>query len=75
MCQEEYETAVAAFTRSNGIIRCPTACALPAQGTVPEADRAALQSYAATRNLSRQAKIAARQGSFGSPNSLAGHGE
>jgi hypothetical protein len=75
MCQDEYEAAVAAFIRSKGITRCPTACALPTQGTVPAADRAALDSYAATRSQSRQQKIAERQRSFWAAKVLAGPGE
>jgi hypothetical protein len=75
MCQEEYQAAVAAFIRSNGITRCPTACALPTQASVSEADRAALESYAATRNFSRQQKVAARQNSFWAAKVLAGPGE
>jgi hypothetical protein len=75
MYEEEYEAAVAAFIRSNGITRCPTACALPTQGSVTDADRAALESYAATRNLSRQQKMAARQNSFWAAKVLAGPGE
>ena len=43
MCNEEYEAAVAAFIRSKGITRCPTACALPTQAAPAAADRAALQ--------------------------------
>jgi hypothetical protein len=29
MCLNEYEAAVAAFMRTKGITRCPTACAFP----------------------------------------------
>ena len=50
MYREEHETAVAAFIRSNGITRCPTACALPTQATPDPADRIALQDYATLRN-------------------------
>jgi len=57
MHQDEHEVAVAAFIRSKGITRCPTACALPTQGTVDATDRAALQSYAATHAKSHQRKI------------------
>jgi hypothetical protein len=64
MCQEEYEAAVAAFIRSKGITRCPTACALPTQGVIPAADRAALERYAATRDQSRAQKTSAREQSF-----------
>src|SRR6186997_1231001 len=45
MCQEEHQAAVAAFIRNKGVTRCPTACALPTQGSVPAADRAALEAY------------------------------
>ena len=61
MYSDEYEAAVAAFIRSNGITRCPTACALPTQATVSEVDRAALQSYAAARAKSRRQRLAAQE--------------
>ncbi len=60
MHQDEHAAAVAAFIRSRGITRCPTACALPTQGTIAAADRAALEDYAAARGRSRQQKSAAR---------------
>lgn len=47
MSQSEYEAAVAAFIRSRGITRCPTACVVRTQGTVSNADREALQQRAA----------------------------
>jgi hypothetical protein len=68
--QYEHEAAVAAFIRSAGITRCPTACALPTQGTINAADRAALQNHAAVRSQSRKQKIVARSRSlsaFGIP--------
>jgi len=52
----DYEAAVAAFIRARGVIRCATACALPTQGTVPPADRAALADYAEARNKHRAAR-------------------
>jgi hypothetical protein len=58
---DEYQAAVAAFIRANGITRCPTACALPTQGTVPAADRAALADYALARDYSREKRQAARE--------------
>jgi hypothetical protein len=70
MYQDEHEAAVAAFIRSKGITRCPTACALPTQGIVDAADQAALRNYAAARSQSRKQKIAARERSlwaFGIP--------
>jgi hypothetical protein len=75
MCQEEYEAAVAAFIRSKGITRCPTACALPTQGVVPAADRAALERYAATRDQSRVQKISTREQSFWAAKVLAVPGD
>jgi hypothetical protein len=64
MRQEEHEAAVAAFVRSNGVTRCPTACAVPTQGTIAPADRVALKNYAAARRRARRQKIAARERSF-----------
>jgi hypothetical protein len=61
MHRNEYEAAIAAFIHSKGITRCPTACALPTQGTVSAVDRAALRSYAVARSQSRRQKIAARE--------------
>jgi hypothetical protein len=60
MRQDDYAAEIAAFIRSNGVTRCPTACALPTQGIVAAADRAALENYAAARDRARQQKIAAR---------------
>ena len=61
MGQQEYEAAVAAFIRTKGVTRCPTACALP---TVAPDDRAALEVYAAVRARSRRQRQAARERSF-----------
>jgi hypothetical protein len=61
MCDDEYQAAVAAFIRARGVTRCPTACALPTQGTVAAADRAALETYAAARAQSRNKRQAARE--------------
>ena len=59
MSSSEYETAVAAFIRSNGITRCPTACLVRTQASVPAADRVALEQYEAERAQSRRANLAA----------------
>ena len=67
MANDEYRAAVAAFIRAKGITRCPTACALPTQGTVPAADRAALEDYANTRALTRQKRATARRQSLPGP--------
>ena len=61
MDDDEYQAAVAAFIRAKGITRCPTACALPTQATVPAADRAALEDYANARALTRGKRATARQ--------------
>jgi hypothetical protein len=42
MGENEYEAAVAAFLRTKGVTRCPTACAAD-QGTIAATDRAALE--------------------------------
>jgi hypothetical protein len=75
MCDEEYEAAVAAFIRRNGITRCPTACALPTQAAPAAADQAALQRYAARRSQSRRQPVAGRDRSFWAAKVLAGHSE
>jgi hypothetical protein len=61
MHDDEYRAAVAAFIRAKGITRCPTACALPTQGTVPAADRAALEDYAVARDNTRQRRLAVQE--------------
>jgi hypothetical protein len=64
MGEDEYEAAVAAFIRTKGVTRCPTACALPTQGTIAAKDRAALEDYAIARTRSRRQRQTARQRSF-----------
>jgi hypothetical protein len=61
MADDEYQTVVAAFIRAHGITRCPTACAVPTQGVVAAADRAALEDYAIARDRTRQKRLAARE--------------
>ena len=61
MSQDEYEATVAAFIRTKGITRCPTACAFRTQGTVAAADRAALEDHVAAREWLRERSIAARK--------------
>jgi len=53
MSQSEYDAAIAAFIRSKGITRCPTACVVRTQGTVSESDREALQKRAALVEIQR----------------------
>ena len=64
MGEDEYEAAVAAFLRTKGVTRCPTACALPTQGTIAATDRAALENYAIARARVRRQRQAARERSF-----------
>jgi len=54
------DAVIAEFIRTRGITRCPTACVLPTQGSVDEADRAALEEHATVQERSRRAKAAAR---------------
>jgi len=59
LSSSEYEAAVAAFIRDRGVTRCPTACLVRTQASVPAADRAALEHYEAGREQSRRTHIAA----------------
>jgi hypothetical protein len=59
MSRSEYEAAVAAFIRSKGVTRCPTACVVRTQASVSAADRAALGEYEADRERSRRTNLAA----------------
>jgi hypothetical protein len=63
----EYEAAVAAFIRDRGVTRCPTACLVRTQASVPAADRAALEHYEAGREQSRRSHIAATARLLGVP--------
>jgi hypothetical protein len=65
MIPNEDEAAVAAFIRFRGVTRCPTACAVPTQGVIARADRAALEDYAAARAEVRRQKMIARMLRFG----------
>jgi hypothetical protein len=59
MSSSEYEAAVDAFIRNKGVTRCPTACLVRTQASVPAADRAALEHYEAEREQLRRSHIAA----------------
>jgi hypothetical protein len=56
MSQNEYDVAVAEFMRTKGITRCPTACAVPTNADVREADQAALRDYNAAKEAARLEK-------------------
>jgi hypothetical protein len=58
------DSVIAEFIRTKGITRCPTACVLPTQGSVDEADRAALEEHATLQERSRRARAAARARMF-----------
>ena len=62
---DEHEAAVAAFIRSKGVTRCPTACLVRTQASVPDADRAALEHYETGRARSRRENLAAMARSLG----------
>jgi hypothetical protein len=59
LSSSEYEAAVAAFIRQRGVTRCPTACLVRTQASVPAEDRAALEQYEAGRERSRRENLAA----------------
>ena len=63
----EHEAAVAAFIRSRGVTRCPTACLARTQASVPAADRMALEQYEAGREQSRRSHVAATARLLGMP--------
>ena len=46
MSHSEHEAAIAAFIRTKGVTRCPTACVVRTQGTVSPADQEALRRRA-----------------------------
>ena len=54
------ESVIAEYIRTKGVTRCPTACVVPTQGSVTDADRAALEEYRITRDRQRREKAAAR---------------
>jgi len=59
MSSSDYDAAVAAFIRNKGVTRCPTACLVRTQASVPAADRAALEQYEAERERSRRENLTA----------------
>jgi len=46
MSHYDRDAEIAAFIRAKGVTRCPTACAVPTQGSPGLADQAALEQYA-----------------------------
>jgi len=60
MSHYDRDAEIAAFIRAKGVTRCPTACAVPTQGSPDLADQAALEQYAIARDQLRRTKIATR---------------
>ena len=60
------DAEIAAFIRTKGVTRCPTACSVPTQGSPDLADQAALEQYALARDELARSKIATRWQVFGS---------
>jgi hypothetical protein len=58
---DHFEAVIAEYIRANGVSRCPTACVLPTQGSVPAADRVALAEYAVARDQQRRERAAAQK--------------
>jgi hypothetical protein len=55
-----HDAVIAEYIRTRGVTRCPTACVVPTQASVTEADRVALEEYAVERTRQRREKAAAR---------------
>jgi hypothetical protein len=54
MSRQEYEAEIAAFIRAKGVMRCPTAFAVPTHGSNDPSDRAALRQRAERLEAVRQ---------------------
>jgi hypothetical protein len=57
---DDRNTVIAEYIRSKGVTRCPTACVVPTQASVTDADRAALEEYRSARERQRRERAAAR---------------
>jgi hypothetical protein len=64
MPRHDHDAEIAAFIRTKGVTRCPTACVLPTQGSPDLADQAALAQYALARDELRRTKTATRWQAF-----------
>jgi hypothetical protein len=65
MTYSESEAEIAAFIRSHGVTRCPTACVVRTQATIDQADREALQRRAAEEEERRRRRSNALAITFG----------
>lgn len=57
MSSQQTEAAIAAFLRTKGVTRCPTACVAPTHASGGSTDRAVLRQHAARE----EARIAERK--------------
>ncbi len=57
--------AIAAYIRTRGVTRCPTACANATQATIPAADQAALARHGVVRERARQQRMATAAQAYG----------
>jgi hypothetical protein len=64
MSRPDHDAEIAAFIRTKGVTRCPTACVLPTQGSPDLADQAALGQYAVARDQLRRTETATRWQAF-----------
>ena len=64
MIRDEYDDAVAAFIRTKGITRCPSACVSPTQAIIASIDRAALEDHAVERERLHERRAAVWRRSF-----------
>jgi hypothetical protein len=64
MSHHDRDAEIAAFIRTKGVTRCPTACVVPTQGSPDPADQAAIERYEIARDRLRRMKLAARGPSF-----------
>ena len=60
MFYHDRDAEIAAFIDTKGVIRCPTACVAPTQGSPDPADQAALEQHAIDRDQLRRMKFATR---------------
>lgn len=56
MSPKNYEAEIAAFIRTRGVTRCPTACAAPTHASGSAVDREALRQRAEQLEAVRQAR-------------------
>ena len=60
MSHHDRDAEIAAFIHTKGVIRCPTACVAPTQGSPDPGDQAALGQHAIARDQLRRTKFATR---------------